>query len=192
MDNNFIKFAIIIICVAIAAAAARNAHDKRDGAFQLAALCLTLAADFFLVLMFAYVPGVLFFCAVQLVYIRRFGGVRALALAGAALILPAAFLILYGDLLITVALIYAQLFLYNFVLMLRALPRFPRPNAVLILLGLSLFVLCDISVAIWNLGRMGVIGNNELVFFANSAIWLFYAPSQVCLALSAMDYARKK
>jgi len=55
---------------------------------------------------------------------------------------------------------------------------------------MTAFVLCDVNVAILNLGNMGFITNAEVVSFAGAAIWLFYTPSQICLALSGHNFAR--
>lgn len=193
MDNNIVKFTAIIICLAIAVSSKQHVLGRRDHILLCLAMFGTVAADFFLVVLFVYPPGLLFFCAVQTLYAARFGGGKALRAAPAVVILPIMYFAWTGDLLITLALAYAQMFLLSYGCMVRAFVRkkYPGPNNWLILSGMTLFVMCDVSVAIWNLWRMGVIESETAGRLAESAIWLFYAPSQVCLALSARRFTKR-
>ena len=189
MTNDLIKFIAIIICFGIAATG-RNALSKRDYALLTAALAATVAADFFLVIILNYTVGVAFFCVVQVLYNIRFGGTSRLKILPLTLIVPAVFFAVAGDILVTVALLYAQLFLLSYAAMIQALRKnaIPAPNSILVFIGMTAFVLCDICVAIWNLGRWNIIANADLVNFANAAIWLFYTPAQICLALSGRNF----
>lgn len=191
-DMNILKFTAIIICFIIAVSNSRHALDKRDGRLLILGLLFTVFADFFLVIVFEYHIGVVFFCIVQIFYIQRFSSIKILRIVPLVLIIPAVFYAIQRDLLITLALIYAQLFLLSYALMILKLRKggYPAPNNLLIFLGMTLFVMCDISVAVWNLGRMGVILNEDVHNFASAAIWLFYTPAQVCLAISALDFAK--
>jgi len=191
MTNDLIKFTAVIICFCIAATGGRNVLNKRDSRFLLTAMLLTVFADFFLLVVYIYPVGILFFCAVQTCYNVRFGGTRVIKVLLLTLILPVAFFAVHGDILVTFSLLYAQLFVLSYWRMLVALRKktYPAPNNLLIFLGMTAFVLCDISVAIWNLGGMGIITNPSVVGFAGDAIWLFYAPSQVCLALSGRRFS---
>jgi len=193
MENNIVKFTIIVICF-IMAATNRDGLNKRDRRLLTAAMAATLAADFFLVLIFAYLPGLVFFCAVQMVYAVRCSGKRILLFMPAVLVIPVVFFAYADDILITLAITYAQLFIISYACMIKALwrGRFPKPNSVLIFVGMTLFVLCDVNVALWNLGHMGFITNHQVINFASGAMWLFYAPSQVCLALSGIKFQRDK
>jgi len=194
MNYDMLKFAIIILCVLIAATNKDYAVSKKDSILLTAGLLATLVADFFLVILYVYPAGVLFFCAVQILYVARFGGKRALMLTPLVVVLPIVFFTISRDLLIAVALGYAQLFILSYTCMIRAIKRgmYAKPNAILIVLGMTLFVLCDLSVAIWNLWRMEIIANESLAILANDAIWLFYAPSQVCLALSGHKFTKRR
>ncbi len=64
---------------------------------------------------------------------------------------------------------------------------YPNPNGQMIALGMILFLLCDINVALYNI--LGYIGKVN-VFYNISfvSMWLFYLPSQVLLALSGYRY----
>ena len=189
MTNDLIKFIAIIICFGIAVTG-RNALSKRDYALLTAAMGATLIADFFLVIMYNYVVGVVVFCAAHVFYIVRFGNLRWLKILPVILIVPAVFLVFQGDVLIVAAILYAQLFLMSYAAMITALRKktYPITNNILIFIGMTAFVLCDICVAIWNLGRWGFIANDDLVRLAHAAIWMFYTPAQICLALSARKF----
>jgi len=193
MSNEIAKFVIVAICLLIAARNKEYALNRRDSAILTAGLVCTLIADFFLIILFVYPPGLVFFAAVQILYVLRFGGKRAALLTPFAVILPTIFFVISGDMLVALAIGYAQLFVFSYICMLVALKRkvYPSPNRILIFTGMTLFVLCDISVAVWNLGRMGVIANETVSELAVSAIWLFYAPSQICLALSGHKFAKR-
>ena len=190
MTNDSIKFIAIILCFGIAAAG-RDALNRRDYTLLTAALATTAAADFFLVIVYDYVIGVAFFCTVQVLYNLRFGGTARLKILPLTLIAPAIFFTVTGNTLVAVALVYAQLFLLSYAAMIQTLRKnaFPAPNNILIFIGMTAFVLCDINVAIWNLGRWGIIANTDITNLANAAIWLFYTPSQICLALSGRKFA---
>ena len=190
MTNDFIKFTAILICFVIAATG-RDWLSKRDYVLLTAAMAATVIADFFLVVIYDYVIGVAFFCAVQVLYIMRFGGISRLRILPLTLVFPFAFITFHGDALVAIALLYAQLFLFSYVSMLQTIRKktLPTTSNILIFIGMTAFVLCDICVAIWNLGRWDVITNTDVISFAHASIWLFYTPAQICLALSGRKFA---
>jgi len=189
MTNDSIKFIAILICFAIAATS-RRALSRRDHALLTAAMAATVAADFFLVVIYNYVVGVAVFCVAHVLYNARFGGIARLKILPLTLVVPAVFMVVNGDLLVAVALLYAQLFLLSYAAMLSTIRKnnYPATNRILIFIGMTAFVLCDICVAIWNLGRLGVAINADITSLAHAAIWLFYTPAQICLALSARKF----
>jgi hypothetical protein len=82
--------------------------------------------------------------------------------------------------------LYAFLFITNMGLHVRY--RKTLRNAPLILAGLILFLLCDVSVLLYNIPRYlnGWVGLKKLF----PLIWWFYIPSQGLLAVSAIDFKR--
>jgi len=190
MTNDFIKFTAIIICFGIAATG-RDRLSRRDYMLLTSALAATVVADFFLVIIYNYIVGVAVFCIAHVLYNIRFGGIRRLKILPFALIAPAIFLAFHGDILVAIALLYAQLFILSYAAMIQSLRKktFPVTNNILIFIGMTAFVLCDICVAIWNLGSWGVITNAYITSLAHAAIWLFYTPAQICLALSGRRFA---
>ncbi|MDR2183560.1 MAG: lysoplasmalogenase family protein [Clostridiales bacterium] len=190
MTNELVKFTAIVICFVIAATG-RDTVSRRDYVLVTAALAATVTADFFLVIINDDIIGVAFFCIVQVLYNMRFGGTARLKVLPFALAAPAVFFAVTGNILVAVALVYAQLFVLSYAAMLAALRKraFSATGSILIFIGMTAFMLCDICVAIWNLSLWGVIENAYGANLAYAAIWLFYTPGQVCLALSSRRFS---
>ena len=185
------KYLSILLCLATALVLNRGPWNKRDSALLISALSLTCISDLFLLLLNRTVPGLLTFCIVHLVYIRRYrasaflptAAIVALALAGC---LTAEFLIggfpikyvlsgLYGVLLLSVT-------IFGFTAPL------PRVNRQLVNIGMVLFLLCDIHVALFNI----LAASDPYYPFASFFMWLFYLPAQVSLALSGYSYTESR
>lgn len=134
----------------------------------------TLLGDYFLLFTDNYTIGVSFFLLVQLAYLCNLQGWafpwQALFFLPLGLFLPLLFL---GTL-------YAFLFFCHFFLALQKEKAQPSVSRKLYLFGLVLFICCDVTVA-WG------------YFFTPvpRLIWLFYAPSQLLLALTAKAYAQR-
>lgn len=185
--SSLLKYAGILLCLITALLLHRSAWNRRDSALLVSALSLTAAADLFLLLLNRPIPGLLVFCAVHLIYIRRyrpalFFPAAAVVLVAASGCLAAALPVpgfpaeialagLYGALLLTVAVCSAC----------SALPRVNRRLAVA---GMALFLLCDIHVALFNMLSAG----SFYYPFASLLMWFFYLPAQGLLAVSGYDY----
>jgi len=191
MHYTIVKFTLIVICLIIAVLTRKEALNRRDWAFLVMALIFTLGADFFLLVVPNYVVGVTIFWGAHIFLALRFGGGRIWPFFFLALPLSIASLFFVGDALVATALVYASLFVISYTTMILALKKkkFPQPNSILIAAGMSLFVICDIFVALFNLGGMGLV-SHAISEFAVDAIWLFYAPAQLCLALSAKSFVK--
>lgn len=169
------KYAGILLCLLFSLWAALRGGDR----LVPAALALTAVADYFLLVRGDHlIAGVALFLCVQGLYalrLRRFGCPPALplrlGLAGAFLA-AAALLRLFTPLNALAALYFSQL-LSNAVLALRRERRFGA--------GLALFVGCDLCVGLFNLAPAGAVYSLAAV-----GMWLFYLPSQVLIALSAL------
>lgn len=132
---------------------------------------LTLCADFFLIFTTHYAIGLAFFILAQSAYLQslRHKPFRWQYFAA----LPLAFLLplpaLGGG--------YALLFARHFYFAMKKARAYKNAPAMLYVLALVLFAACDLTVA-WG-------------YFARPApvlIWLFYAPSQFLLALTAKPW----
>lgn len=157
---DFVCFSWIVLCFLL----------SFIGGVPLAA-GLTLCADFFLIFTARYAAGLAFFLLAQLAYIWRLRGLP-FRRRYFAVLLPALFLpipILGG--------IYALLFLCHFYFAAKKARAYRSVSAMLYVLALMLFAACDSTVA-WG-------------YFTQPApeiVWLFYAPSQFLLALTARPW----
>lgn len=174
-----VKYGGVLLCLAFAALCALRGGDR----LVPAALALTACADWFLLVRNDhYAAGVALFLCVQTVYLVRLRRNRAgsacrlrsgLAL-GAGLAVYA--LDMASPLNLLAALYYSQL-LSNTALA-WSLGRKQRRFA----LGLTLFVGCDTCVGLFNT----LPAASPLYPAVSVAVWLFYLPSQVLIALSAL------
>lgn len=174
------KYAGVLLCVAFALWAAHQGGDK----LVPIALALTACADWFLLVRNDhYAVGVLIFLCVQTVYLlrlRRAGAGTAYWLrAGLALLVG---LSMYGLRMATplnlLAGLYFSQLLSNTILAWTRRGRRWRLFAV----GLTLFVGCDLCVGLFNAG----LSSPGLYRAVSVGMWLFYLPSQVLIALSAL------
>ena len=137
------------------------------------AALFTLCGDYFLLFTDSYAGGVSFFFLVRLAYLCN--------LQGRAFPWQALLFLLFGRFLplLFLGTLYAVLFLCHFFLALQKEKAQPSVSRKLYLFGLVLFICCDVTVA-WGYFFTPVPG----------LIWLFYAPSQLLLALTAKAYAQ--
>ena len=151
---------------------------------------LTMVSDYFLLLARNYYAGVFVFCFVHAAYILRIN--KKEILKWAAVPFSAAvihFYIFEGPLLIYLAGMYAVLFAMNLAVNIKYNPL-PKINRRLVLAGLVLFALCDIHVLLFNLPRFLPVPP-ELGEWGGMWIWVFYAPSQLLLSVSALRWREK-
>ena len=169
---DWLRFTGIFACFLMA-------KRRKADLFLTLALFFTVCADACLLLLYWPPLGVLLFCFAHLFYILRNTGDIRLVVITACLSVTVSACLFYGlDLTLVTAfsIAYAILFLIN-ILTALTLPK-ERPHKAMLLLGLLLFVLCDVNVAVYNLS----LGSVSSV--AGKLMWIFYMPSQVLLALS--------
>ncbi len=176
------KYAGILLCLLFSLLCASKGGDRAVPA----ALLFTSVADLFLLVIdHYYLAGVLFFLAAQLVYL-----IRLYKMAG-KIWLPARLAgILLSCLVPGILHLYSPLNLvsvlyFSFLLVNMAISWTVRTGQGRIFaLGLSLFVLCDLCVGMYNLGW---IVPGWLHQFIRIGMWLFYLPSQVLISLSGRE-----
>lgn len=175
-----VKYAGVLLCLGFAALSARRGGDR----LAPAALALTACADWFLLVRGDCYPlGVALFLCVQTVYLlrlRRAGAASAWPLRsglalGAGLAVYAAGMA--SPLNLLAALYFSQL-LSNTALAWGLKGMRWRRFA----LGLTLFVGCDACVGLFNT----LPATSPLYPAVSVGMWLFYLPSQVLIALSAL------
>ncbi len=180
------KYLSILLCPAVTYLLSRGAADKRDSRLLVAALSLTCAADAFLLLLNNPIPGLIIFCIVHLIYIHRYrkrASMPVAAIAGGLIVGCFAANALWHDF----PLLQALGFVYGLLLLSASLSGFAAPlpdsSRRLIAIGMSLFLLCDIHVALFNT----LPADNPYYPFAAFLMWFFYLPAQVLLALSGSN-----
>ncbi len=175
-----LKYGGVLLCLGFAALCASRGGDR----LVPTALALTAGADWFLLVRNdRYALGIALFLCVQTVYLlrlRRAGApaawpLRSALALGAGLAVYAAGMAAPLNLL--AALYFSQL-LSNTALAWTRKGRRWR----LFALGLTLFVGCDVCVGLFN----ALSAVSPLYPAASVGMWLFYLPSQVLIALSAL------
>ena len=174
-----IKYAGVLLCLAFALLCAAKGGDR----LVPIALALTAGADWFLLVRNDhYVVGIILFLCVQTVYLIRLWQagtvVRSFRVGltlGANLAVCAAEMVSLVNLL--AALYFSQL-LSNAIAAWTLQGKRWRRFA----LGLTLFVGCDTCVGLFN----ALPAVSPLYPAASVGMWLFYLPSQVLIALSAL------
>lgn len=190
MITNYIKFALIFFCFIISLSHKKNISTTVRN-IQVTALFLTVVSDFFLVIVNWERIGIFVFIFVQICYSIRLRIKRHLFLIY-PIIFTALFLIL-NETLIILALFYGFLFLTNYIYAWKNFihQKFLSINSYLILIGLSLFLLCDISVAMYNMHHLNIDFSDDFLHFLRYSIWIFYIPSQFLLSISSRKFRSK-
>ncbi|MDR1619832.1 MAG: lysoplasmalogenase [Clostridiales bacterium] len=185
--SAMLKYMGVLFCFVLACLLRRSAYDEAAWKHLAAALGLTLVADALLLFTPQYLAGLLVFCAAHIVYIRRNNrraarnavmAIAAVAAAGCAF-LPQAEGALGLPSYYFAAVVYAALILTNTACAFFA--KAPQKNRALMLWGMTLFLLCDVCVALYQLLPPGGVTFRV----AGVLMWVFYLPAQVLLALSA-------
>ena len=182
------KFIIIVICFIIALASYFFCYSKKDWRYLAVAMGFTLLSDYFLVVTNNHRVGVFTFCFVHIAYIMRVSANKTKSIIYVLATIAGGMLLTFfvDDILIVLAAVYAALFVQN---LLTNFYQIHHPNRRLILIGLILFALCDINVLMFNLPNF-INFPQSMASVAHSLIWFFYAPAQVLLAFSAVNFRK--
>ena len=205
----YIKYTMILICFCYALLPWCN-NDKSILYCIRIALLFTLISDLFLLILDIYFYGVFTFIIVQQIYSIRIslsgnpvGSVnrrqsvthRYLSVFMLQLVITLIIWFVLSrlrirmDKLLITSVFYFICIVMNTVRAVRAAfaPESDR-GIRLFALGMVLFLLCDISVGLYNLSGFTEFSlkNYPLVYFVVSiSMWLFYAPSQILIVLSS-------
>lgn len=176
----------------------KNPLSHKDLNLLQMGLFITLIADLFLLILDRhYILGIILFSMVQILYSFRYE-YRNLKLTIRNFIIIFLGLsilhIVYNkfiaeiDFLWTIGLFYGICLLNSVVKAVKAYKykTYPKPNRQMVLIGMILFLLCDINVAMYNI--LSYFSNDNILYNVSSvSMWLFYLPSQVLLALSGYN-----
>lgn len=215
--TTLLKYISVLLCFVYSVIVFTLFREK-DTIVLAAAFCFTCISDYFLLFTESFTFGMLSFSVVQLIYLLRLwyldinkgkrtvlfyrlilnfiiwvGVLSILKLLG----------ILSGNteiserLLLYVASFYFVTIFHNVIRSFAYMNHYKSSKSIIFALGMLLFILCDINVGIYNME--GFIAINQEVFhklysFAEIAMWMFYLPAQVCIALSGsiMEKVREK
>ena len=179
IESRHFKYASIVLCFLLTTLLASNSADERDSRYVVLALIFTVLADTFLLFTNYKITGVFFFCLMQLTYLKRYN-VRffKVGIFFSAVAIIVYFLLSFEPLYI-IAGLYAFLIGSCFFATFRT--KLPNFNLYCVRIGMTLFILCDINVALYN----QLSTNSNYYRFVTVAMWLFYLPAQFLLAISA-------
>lgn len=189
IPSNIIKFLSIFLCFSLAILNINPNHNKLNSGLLITGLFFTVIADYIFLICKNYFPlAIGLFSIVQVLYMIRYNYNNK---DKNTFYLILSFIIIFSiyftiNIFIKEIKIIFPLGLFYAISLIISLKEgyiqykynlYPSPNKDFILLGMILFLLCDINVAIYN-----TIGKMNLIVFI--LIWIFYLPSQLLLALS--------
>lgn len=182
-----VKLVGIFLCLVFAVV------NFRDDALLLAALFFTVCADVLLANNNLSTSGVMVFAMAQLAHFVRLGQngrYTKYYFYGAILILAASILMPPEHKIVVYGAVYALTLLSNLALSFRWAQAEPGFHSLAALAGFALFLACDVHVLTSYLTVIGVLPI-ELKAYADYMAWIFYYPSQLCVAASSKRFAAK-
>jgi len=166
------------VCCFLVSLIKRSGEEKRDVFFLRLGMFFTAAADLMMVCFKLNAAGLVLFCVVQLIYRARFKGLQnAVFVLGAAAFVFAVSLPLYTEFRLSLA--YAVCLVSAVSASTDNYRKHPSRAALLAFSGMTLFLLCDINVALFNL-----FAGYEFYRLFQVLLWVFYLPSQLLISLS--------
>lgn len=195
--GHVLKYSVVLMCVAYVWIVSKDI-------FLQLALTFTALADFFLLWggnYWQYNVGMCVFSLVQLLHAFRLEPKDKIRTAIWYCLFAATGLVGFSVAtlfmapqpeLIGLSTCYAFLLLRNTVLAFRMLKNedIAAPMPLFVVVGMLLFVACDVNVLLYNIG--GYLGFSEKgLFIVGNLMWTFYAPSQYLLARSAQNIRKR-
>lgn len=190
-DSTAYKYVGVTLCLLYVILIKQT--DVADYFLMVAALTFTALADaFLLVLNNYYLLGVLSFCVVQTIYFARF--VRTtpsrftlwctLRICSVFVVWLVLYLMEMFNALTAVTIFYFVNLFYN-CLQSYLYRKKMRNGGLLLAIGLTLFLCCDICVGLNNLSAFVTTAFPQgLARFVSIGMWAFYMPSQTLIAIS--------
>jgi len=183
-----IIFLTIFIIISSSFLYRRYAAGRRDAYLLRAGLICTVSADFCMLIIYNNTAGLLFFIGAQTIYFFRYLSARI----SAAILIPVLLCVFIALTYYTslpfetrLAAVYACTLTTGTVTAFIRAKAYPAPNRAMVPLGMLLFMLCDVNVALINILPAGT-GRAA----ANVLIWVFYLPSQALLSYSGKEITK--
>lgn len=167
----------------------RSGPGRTNSSDKLVAFALftTAAADFFLTLIgnnAVFLPGVILFCSVQIMYALYLGSDMKLLMLRIVLFAVSLIFLMRAGMLTTVnamGILDLSLLLINTII---AWTAAGTKTSILFRIGITLFLCCDLSVALVILTTGGMREVSDFL------VWLFYIPSQAAIMLSYLNSSK--
>ena len=179
IESRHFKYASIVLCFLLATLLSANSTDKWDSSLVVLALIFAMLADTFLLFTNYKIIGIFFFCLMQLTYLKRYNVRFFKAGIFFSVVAIIVHLLLPFEPLYVIAGLYAYLIVSCFFATFRT--KLPKFNLFCVRVGMALFILCDIHVALYN----QLSSSSNYYRYVTVAMWLFYLPAQFLLAMSA-------
>lgn len=200
--SSYMKFLSIILCVFYLILSFPFRTKNLDRWLILLAILFTLASDWFILIRDRYNYGLVTFILVQYLYLIRIhyqnkkvtiaffmGKLFVNIVIAGCVISILLFLQVNLDSLVLLSLFYFTTFIMNVLYGLYQYHMRKDSSFLLFLVGLFLFLLCDINVGIFNIASYVTISANWFMAiekFSVVGMWMFYLPSQVLISLSCL------
>lgn len=196
-DPVYLKYSGILLCLAFAAAMIY--FYKKDAIILTFALAFTAVSDLFILVLDTYYEiGVTTFFIAQSFYLYRLYVDRLKSIYITLAVRAVLAAITISVLGVCVGLNYLLIIvsIYFVMLVVNCVDAFVLSRGgfknVLFAVGLLLFIGCDVCVGLHNFGSaLGVALPHGLITFVQYAMWVFYLPSQVCIACSVSKVGLK-
>lgn len=198
ISSDRLKYLSMLLVLMISLFTGDDALNVKDLKLLQTGLFITLIADLFLLILGRhYILGILLFSVVQIIYSSRYGFTNLKKNIRNFIVIFSSLFIVYfvvDKLIFKLDFIWGMGLFYGICLLNSVIKAakayrdrlFPKPNGHMILIGMVLFLLCDINVALYNILNEGLFYN-----ISSISMWLFYLPSQVLLSLSGYKYNLK-
>lgn len=198
ISSDRLKYLSMLLVLMISFFIGDDALNVKDLKLLQTGLFITLIADLFLLILGRhYIFGILLFSVVQIIYSSRYGFTNLKINIRNFIVIFSSLFIVYlvvDKLIFKLDFIWGMGLFYGICLLNSVIKAakayrdrlFPKPNGHMILIGMVLFLLCDINVALYNILNEGLFYN-----ISSISMWLFYLPSQVLLSLSGYKYNLK-
>lgn len=196
---TLVKYLSILLCNLFAFICAFWLRQK-ENYILFSGLFFTGISDYFLLFTNNFTFGMFTFCVVQtlyLVYLYLLGdrrrGIPSRLIMNIILWAITLFVLftvhIPVNLLLIIVVFYFISILHNVIT--AAINARCKPNRrnLIFAAGMFLFLLCDINVGIYNMNgfiNIESAGFTKIYQFSEVAMWMFYLPAQVCIALSGM------
>ncbi len=203
LSSAVFKYISIILCFVITILIGEDGLNKRDRLLLQIGFFITILGDLCLLIFDYYIPGVALFCLVQIIYYNRYKGGPNHRASFVFVEFIAIFLLtviiyyIVNLTLIKIDFLFAIAFFYAVCLILSTVESiktfkyklYPCYNRYMIVIGMILFLLCDISVALFNISKEF---NMTVYKMSALSMWGFYLPSQFLLSISGYRFEKHK